>query len=365
MTLIELIISISLFTMLGGMVVVMLNQMVTAWRSSEARRQAFDEAQTLLRLIRDDVRHTITSNPATPNTDALARLVADIDPWGRQRLTLVRTTPRETRHPLAPLAGTALGADADLDGINDRVEGFAGRLKATGGLMEVIYAIDPAGGVLLRGTRSPVGGAQSLFSLARIDNARNLRAIARPLSSRVLHLGLAYWTQHTDSWEGTRTFQVPVVGQASGPLAEWDSTRGLLQAPEDLDREEWHTWKGEASLRDPSDDIFPERIRVILVVEENPPAAPWTFLMRPLAKGAREMHVEDASRFERRLPWVLVDREWMRCRLETDTLLKILERGGRGTQPADHKMGADVVTGRTFESVVELPGTRESWDALD
>ena len=56
-----------------------------------------------------------------------------------------------------------------------------------------------------------------------------------------------------------------------------------------------------------------------------------------------------------------IDREWIRYGENDGGRLHVVERGARGTQRARHKADADVLIGRTFELVVDLPCAREDW----
>lgn len=362
MTLLEILVAIGIFSMIGATLVMLLNQAVKGWRAGEARREAFEEAQTILRIVREDLQNAFLTAPALKKGEVRGKMVCDYDEAGRQRLALVRTLASEARHPIASLAGTALWADEHLDGDRDWAQAKEGRLQATAGLQEVLYAFDPKDPtLLLRGTRSPPGGPGTLFAVDVVDDPEKLQAAARPLSSRVLFLGFRFWTQHTKSWDGTSR---PTPGDIrSGPAYEWDSTRALLEPPPGLPDDAFRFFRGAGSLEDPGDDILPERVEVTLVVAEDYPAGPWTFLEAPLAADAEAMQVRDTRRFADRLPWVRVGAEWIRVKIGGANRLLVEPggRGGRGTLPAEHPIGADVTTGRTFRMVVAVPAAREAW----
>jgi type II secretory pathway pseudopilin PulG len=362
MTLLELLVATSIFTMIGGILVTTLHRAVRSWRKGEARRESYEEAQAVLRQIRQDLRHAFTATPAIERDEVRTRFIADTDPFGRQRMTLIRTLPAESRHPVATLAGTELGAREYLDGHRDWSEGRAGELRATEGLFEVVYAMDPRGdSVLLRGTRSPPGGRGSLFDVAVIDDPELLREVALPLSSKVLYFGLRFWTQYTERWDGPAPVVGALPGDGYGPIREWDSTRGLLEPPPELE-DRFHPFRSAGAELNPDDDIVPMRVLVTLVVTEDAPAGPRAFLEEALTPSSDVIVVDDARLLEERLPWVRIEKEWIRCELDTPKRLRVLERGGRGTVAEAHEGSEEVLTGRTFLSVIEIPSAREAWD---
>lgn len=366
MTLLEVLVAIAIFSVLGGTLVMLLSRGVKAWRGSEARRESYEEAQSVLRQVRSDLKSMFTSRPAVTGQPVEARFVGWFDADGTQRLCFTRTIQSEDRHPIAALAGTTLFAERDLDGVGDWKEAKAGDLRATGGLMEVLYARDPGDAdVLLRAARSPVGGQDSLFGFAQADDTEWLREVAKPLSTRVMHFELRYWSQHTTTWDGgTAVIPNPLPDDESGPSFVWDSTRGLLDAGRDLQEEE--QWLARGTLQRPDDDLFPTRIMIVLVVAEAIPAGPNELLDRALDATDREIYIPSTKAFRSRLkahPWVRVDQEWIRCKVTRTDRLKVEPggRGGRGTVAVAHEAGAEVVTGRTFVSVIELPSGREWW----
>lgn len=362
-SLVELLVATAIFTVLGGTLVLMLRQGVAAWRTGESRRAAYEQAQAVLGQLRDDLRNVCAAARAAPGQPVPVRFLCDLDARGRQRLAFVRTVPAETRHPIASLAGTHLGGDADWDGEDDQAEAFGGRLRPTGGLLEVLYAMDPEEDVLLRAARAPIGGEASFFREENLDDPAALRRLGRPLASGVLHLELAFWTQHTESWTGDAPLLTPVPGRTSGPTPFWDSTRAILPAAAAVP-EEFQFWRGERSILDPSDDVFPERVLATLVLEEEGPAAVFTALAAPLAPKGLEARVFGTRGFAERRPYARIGGEWVRFEVGGPDLLKIQKdgRGRRGTAAQAHETGTPVVTGRTFQIEIDVPAFQESWN---
>ena len=60
-------------------------------------------------------------------------------------------------------------------------------------------------------------------------------------------------------------------------------------------------------------------------------------------------------------PYVKVEGEWMRWTSVDGASLKV-ERGVRGSTAVEHRAGAPVHFGRTFQRVVDLPVYREDWN---
>jgi type II secretory pathway pseudopilin PulG len=372
MTLIELLVAMGIFSILGMTLALFLQQGLSTWRTGEARRELYEEAQSLLSQLKDDLRAVASVAPAVPGAPSRARFLCDLDEQNRQRLTIVRTIAGEARHPLASLAGKAVGADADLDGVDDRAEGTADRLRPTGGLMEVLWAMDPVeDGVLLRGTRAPaLPEATSLFALETVRDAARLRRAAHPVSTRVLALEMLFWTPVTRSWDPSAPARLGArPGERSGPSWVWDSTRALLPPSPGARDDEFRFFRGEASIDDPDDDIVPERVRVTLVLREDGPRAPWNALSEPLREGDTQMRVFNASPFVGRDRVLRVGKgpaaEWVRVKsIDAASNLVRIDVGGRGlrgTRPRRHDAGTDVITGSAFSAEVEVPAWSEPW----
>jgi len=367
LTLVELLVATAIFSVLGATIVFFLRQGLATWRAGETRRGAYEEAQAILRQVREDLGGAFVRNPAVPGEDPTVRFICDFDAHGRQRIAFVRTLPREAAHPIAGLAGNMTAAMQDLDGRDDLKEGLAGDLRATGGLLEVAYVMDPRGGdVLYRGEHAPPGGEASLLVAQNVESEERVRALFTPFSSRVLHLEMAFWTQYTRTWDdATPPLTRPRIGARSGPAFIWDSTRAILPDLPGAQADEFRFRRGPASLVEPADDIFPERVLVTLVVAEEGPAATETILTQPLAADGREAKVLSTRGFEARGPFVRIGREWVKVeKVLDDGTLKLPRgsRGRRGTLPADHKAGTTVVAGRTFSAVVEIPASLEHWN---
>lgn len=385
-TLLELLVAMGIFVMLGTSLMVILRGGLATWRRSEARQESYAAAQSVLSQLAEDLRSMVPPHdtPLDGMGQVEARLLCDLDEaTGRQRLFLVRTLKAESEHPITGLAGTTIGADRVVDYRDDLEEARQARLRATGGAMEVAWVLGP-GDVLYRGIKAPPGPPGSLFadqdpfelapptvadpgaapappSPARADDV-DLPALLRPFATNVLHLELRFWTQYTDTWDEQhlprRRLQ---ADEKSGPLLYWDSTRAVLAAQDESDRRRFDTFRARGSLTDPRDDIFPAKVRVELTLREHPAAGSSTFLTRPAGPDDLELYVQEPGR----LPpsgHLLLDQEWVKY----DEVVKdrvVVARGGRGargTTAVAHDL-VEVVSGRTFLLIVDVPAWREDW----
>jgi hypothetical protein len=382
---VELLVAMGVFMVLGATLVLLLRGGLSTWRAGEARRESYEEAMTILDQIAEDLHSVHTKSPPGGEGSQSALFLSDFDGQGRQRLFFVRTIRGESEGLVTGLAGTTMGAAGYFDLHEDRKEAVSGDLRATGGLCEVGYLMDPTGSdILLRGVRAPIGGKGSLFRKESVEAPERVARLFKPFSVKVLFLGFRFWTQYTNTWDGTRrpNLRAGSAGEAergsavgpairaagrvrSGPLEIWDSTRAILEPPVDLEEDEFFPFVSAASLVDPRDDIFPEKVLVTLVVAEPDPAAAKTVLVKDIGANDREIPLFDTAKFplEGKNRYVKIGAEWIRYEEIRKKRLVVTEggRGARFTAAAPHDAGDDVTLGRTFRVVIRLPGGREDW----
>jgi hypothetical protein len=213
-----------------------------------------------------------------------------------------------------------------------------------------------------------------------------MEEFAAPLSAHLLYVGFRFWTPETNTWRDVPPLEDPGEGAPSGPTALWDSTRAIL------DSSAWTPSGGTGSVRssgssrpsgsrvfawtpragslgDPTDDVFPERVEVTVVVPAD--YAPGEArLAQPLTEndrtftisGSIEIPEGDLDRY------VLVDDEWIAVEEVQGSQIKVLAdgRGRRWTQPAKHEAGALLEVGLTFRRVVDMPaGGGGPWRAVE
>lgn len=372
LTLLELLIAMTILLMLGVGLATMLRQGIDTWRYGESRRKMYERAQEILGQISSDLSSAYTARPEEDQPvyiKFLCDYVSSPDGSNTQRLRFVRTLAGAGSDHASQEAGSHVGADSDLDLINDSQEARAGALRPTGGLCEVAYVTDLVSETLYRAMRAPIGGAKSLFSEGSVRiGAQGSRLIE--LSTGVMFLGFSFWTHYTNTWDETiPTLILPRKDQKSGPLLWWDSTRSLpppalFGAPE---KGEYSLYRGAASLADPSDDVFPQEVRITLVLAEREGEGQTTRLKNYISFDTLHIPVETVQKLPKSdspFHYVKIDREWIRySRVEGDSLiLDEYGRGRRGTKPAVHNRGAFVRAGLTLVTTVRVPGFREDWN---
>jgi prepilin-type N-terminal cleavage/methylation domain-containing protein len=377
-TLVEILVATAILTVLGTSLVVVLRGGVKTWRRGEARRESFEVAQTVLAQLREDLEAaTIDASNSHGESSVETKLICDQDKLGRQRLALVRTIKAETESPLTGQAGRYVGGTSRVDQRGDLKDLEDGTLRATGGLAEVAWALGAEDDeTLFRGFRSPIGEKGSFFKgdqaffLAPLLGAPAPKTpqdpapgigICRPMAARVVHLGFHFWTPYTTTWDSDHRPVRWFKGNEdkSGPLDYWDSTRAILK-PEGNDHRYFDTFLSDTSLNNPDDDLLPMRVKVTLVVREGDSAESTTYLFRALNPSDKVVYVGEPDRLPKE-GWVRVGHEWIRYDAVEGNRLSVVERGGRGTRAVDHGLNDEVLIGRTFEIVVDLPAAREDW----
>jgi type II secretory pathway pseudopilin PulG len=373
-TLLELLVATGVLTVLGTAVVVILRGGIKTWRRGETRRESFEVAQAVLGQLQDDLgAATIDPDTSFGGRTVEAVFFGDRDASGRSFVTLVRTIRGESESTITGNAGSAIGGDARIDYRDDMKKAIDGRLRATGGLMEIAYTMGERGTpdeeVLFRGIRTPIGGRTSFFAVPQFFHAPlpgmpapketppEGVALLRAFASHVLYFELLYATPYSTTW----ALDVPPRkdGGASGPLTYWDSTRSMPPAGEP-DPKIFGTYVDKSSAADPRDDILPPRVKVTLVVREGEAAESSTMLLQELNPTATSFVVAEPDRVPKP-GFVFLDEEWIEVDDATGARVHVKARGARSTQPAAHRSGAEVVVGRTFEAVVPLAAAREDW----
>ncbi len=121
-TLIELMVAMTVFLMLGGALVMFLNTGIRTWRVGEARREAFERAQAILETLADDLSSTFPDPSHGTHGEVDVIFLSDYDDQGRQRLRFVRTLAGEMRHPITQDAGSLTGGLGEYDYMDDALE---------------------------------------------------------------------------------------------------------------------------------------------------------------------------------------------------------------------------------------------------
>jgi hypothetical protein len=366
LTLVELLVAMAIFAFLGTATVGVLRSGLFSWRTGEAKREVLETAQLIMSQVADDLRNMYTCE-SVEGRAPYVRLVADRDANGRQRIRFVRTISGAVSPYARKEAGALVGADSDLDLVDDYTEARMGSLRSTSGLCEMAYVMDtnPASAKLYRGLRAPIGGAGTFFVNSNLVPATSNSPLIE-FTDGVLYLGFHFWTQYTNTWDvSAYPIVAPRPDEKSGPALYWDSTRSLMFVRNPVERQ-FTTYLSASSEADTGDDIFPTAVQVMLVLVEGESGAS-SRLTRDIEDNSTRIPVEDESVFEDlAYPYVCIDTEWVRFNATESKALALkdeYDRGARGTVPASHRKGALVQAGRTFVITIELPGGREDWNA--
>jgi len=385
-TLVELLMAMGLFSMLGVGLVSLLSRSADFLTTGQTAAETMDTLQTFTESFGADVATIYTvpdSLVGRPDVRMYSDHVGtDIDGDSKsdariQRLFFTRLIPREATAPMTRAAGASVEGKASLDQSDDFEESAEGQLRATGGLMEVFWTAVPDSKddlsimTLYRGFLSPIGGDLSLFprgaagdpSVAELEKGprsrKRIQAAARPVLSGILYFGVQFWSRTTTTWD----HQTPA--RSGGPVYTWDSTRGIMPGTSGGDRYgAFFLGKDFESIEDPTDDTYPRRLRVTLVVEQlgNPSAA--GFLARELSADANVLDVESAlfipaSSTTRR--FVKIGAEWIEFSGVNGNSLLGCTRGVRGTVATAHSMGARVHHGRTVVREYSIATFRDTY----
>ncbi len=382
----ELLMAMGLFSLLGIGLVALLSRASDFLTAGQAGAETMDALQTFTESFAADVE-TLYTVPDADTGRPDVRMYSDYvncdvdgdetDDAVIQRLFFARLIPREATSPLTRTAGTVVGAVGVLDQAGDLAEADEGALRATGGLMEVFWtavpddADDPAVLTLYRGFRSPIGGEESLFpsgaasdpGVTAEEKGATTKAqivrVARPILSSVLYFGVRFWSRRTKTWDEN---EAPRNG---GPLQTWDSTRGIMASVGRGSRYDgFELARGEGSLADPTDDTYPRRLRVTLVVEQVRNNAAIGFLAADTSADAKYVDLQDAGFLPAaamRERFVKIGGEWIEFTGIEGNTLTGCARGARGTAATAHGMGTPVHHGRTVVREYTIATFRDTY----
>ncbi len=347
MTLIELLVSIGIFVWLGTMVTVMARNMIETWRQSERRRTAFEAAQIVISRLNEDLAAAYTREPLGIDVVKARMFVDNRGENGSQRLMFVRSIESGPERPVTYFSGAGSSGREFYNSFDDDGDGkIDNNLKALGGLAEVVYFV--RGGTLYRGVRSPVGS--SFTQIVDSD-------LCVPVAENVLYFGVSLWTQYTNTWDlsakPTRK-RVP----SRGPERMWDSTRGIVR--------DFLLYRGSYTVTTADDDVFPEKIRVELVLEAGETDR-FTTLRENVGDSDGQIPVASVKGFSAALSdgpmMIKIGDEWIEYTQKGRRGFVVAAdgRGARGTARASHARGERVRRGRNFSSVFYMPTHKEDW----
>ena len=396
-TILELLVAMAIFALLGTAVVTLLGQGMTVFVSGTADTSMQDRLQSALPTFRDDLSNAFVPDslgvppvvvpdtpggagpsPAGGGAAPLARpstvrfrsgwfKPTDFPPdrgiWAYY-VAFVRTNAREAEDPMLREAGTAGASGVALSAYDPAAvdSGVTGNLLAAGGLMEVAYVAIPEDidrpGILtlFRLFRAPVGGSKTLLDPANIDSLKEIREAGRPRIEGVLHFMIRFRNVFATSWDVVTKGRIQDGEPYAGEV--WDSTRG--------EDKEFALYRDATSLGEPYDDVYPARARIALTL-----ATPGAFgfgkgdttLAATLGTEETRVRLVDPAFLLEPGPadrWIKVGTEWMLAFTEQrfEDLRQgtaVVARGkGRKSIPREHKADEPIYYGAAISTDVPM-----------
>lgn len=395
-TLLEILVAMSLFTVIGLGVVLLMRTGVEMYVRGSEGSAIEDRLEQSLPRLEDDLRHVLVPtqvdripfdaknpdpqeepNPLPPVNRFVSGIhtykIGDKDVACRYLAFVRDTTGLSEIEMYADRAGTSPKADATIDGKNDEQEFKEYRHLPTGGAAEVFYIWLPdekrtGVGAVYRAYRSPIGGEGTLLDPKSHDGLDKVFRLVdpQPVFQEVVLFDVTFWTQWTTHWEWsarepvvtgppTDPAQVKAGAAPCGPSASWDSTRGMLPV------ETFRLAKGATSFNFSSDDIWPHAVRIAYALAET--ESP---LLRGIGSGDMSFAVSAGDfatgRGELNGQYMKIGTEWVelagRDGSRRDTF-HIYERAEKGTAKVAHAEGEPVYYGRVFDFTIPIPSFRD------
>ncbi len=347
-TLVELLVAMGLFVALGLMMMQLVRGGLRLWRTGERQREVVERYEVFAETLVRDWRLLASASDRDPRIRMLADWAPDGDFF---RVRWVRQFPEE-------LADRRLRSKSTL-GPESRVYRLGTPLSAedeegpgylpTGGLAEVTWVAVPddrpgafSGDLrLYRGVIAPPGTDQGLFASEALESKESVRALCRLVADGVLHIGWRFARAGASDWDSAESF--------------WDSTR------EELSSEVFSAARDPRYGSDRSQDIFPARVRMTLVLDEG--ADRRTRLAKAADRGATEILVDDVDKLGKVTNGDLlkVGGEWVQVASVNGNRIRLQGRALRSTREESHPRSVPVRKGRTFVRVIEIPMGREAY----
>jgi prepilin-type N-terminal cleavage/methylation domain-containing protein len=395
-TLLEVLIAMTLFTILGAGVVLLMRTGIELYVKGTDGSRIEDRNEQSLPRLQEDFRQLIVPSqidriPFDPKNPDPEEEPDPLPPTNRfvsgtqtfafgdkqvacRYVAFVRDlTGLGEIETYASRAGQNAQADAYIDGKDDEQEFRANRHLPTGGAVEVLWIWlpdekRPGVGAVYRAYRSPIGGTDTLLDPTNYDALDKLFRIIRPqpVFQNVLLFDLLFWTQWTTTWDWSKSEPV-VTGPPSdaqqwqdgrpecGPSATWDSTRGVVP------REVFRLAKGPASFRFSADDVWPRAVRVAFALAETETTLAvalgagdpsFTVISGDFATGRGELDGQPMK----------IGAEWVDIGSRDGTrrdVFYLRSRGQRGTANVAHPVGEPVYYGRVFDFTIQIPSFRD------
>lgn len=394
-TMIELIVAMAIFTMLGSMVIFLMRRGIDIFEQGTAESAAYDRMDTVLPLVEQDlraIRIVIDTDPPPLRRDptgirnpvkrmppppvlirlrsAFIPLKKDLPEGDARRGYLMPwfCMIADMSEGLDPILGNLpAGFGEDVKDVTPETVALADdktRFLPSGGLFEVCYIAVPENPnfpsilTLYRGFRAPIGHPEhSLLLPGNLDTIAKIKKACRPVATGLTHFGITWRRVFASSWEPDTLRQGPggSLTKYVGPV--WDSTRGVDKG--------WAMFVGKESLADPSDDVFPAFVRLEVVLA-NPTRFGFgrgdTRLRTAVGKTASEIQLANVDKLLApglgRDRYLKIGTEWMRYRtvgVDYEKRTVRVERGMRGSKAVGHVGDEWVYLGLSSSSELKLP----------
>ncbi len=399
-TMLELIIAMAIFTLLGTMVIMMMRQSLDIFYQGIKEDALFNRMDTALPVVAEDIESIYIGDefdpPPPPLTEEqrleLDRMGQKERPRGKPSVVRMRSgtiiLQQQPEGPLKdyPMRWFALIADRTgrVDPILVKAGNYAGpeavdytpktakayqldrsiRFKATGGLMEVCYIAVPDERFpellsLYRGYRAPIGDPKhSLLIPENLDTIEEIKERCTLVARGLLYFNVTWRRIHATSWEEDAT----AVGQDAPYVGSiWDSTRAIDKT--------FPLYAGADSLVDPSDDVFPGFVRLQLSLSPGGNAGYGKgelTLESGIGPDDTELSVSDPQKLlqgrgnER---YLKIGTEWMSYGprdVNTQKKTVRVDRGARGTTKQSHDAGW-IHVGMDAAQEIKMPVYRDSY----
>ena len=403
-TLLEIMVSMTLFTMVGFAVVLLMRTGIDLWLAGNESSQQEDRIEMSVPRLEQDLRHVMVPVPHDripfdPNNPDPEFEPEPLPPDNRFLSGYVTYKFREKEvacryvsfvrgieglseiEAYVRRAGTSSTAEAYIDGVNDEEEFAKNTHLPTGGQCEVLWIWlpdefgappgeeRPGVGAVYRAYRSPIGGPGTLLDPKNFDEIKELRDDIQPdaMFQDVILFDIYFWTQYTTHWRWTKgeprvrgrpksVDEISAGLPECGPSLTWDSTRGMFD-----EKAVFFLGRGKRSFNFSDDDIWPRMVRIEFALAETV-----TELSQPLSASGSTFSVVSGDfatgMGELYMVPMKIGEEWLRIEGRDDTqrdMFRIESHGQRFTSSAEHPAGTPVYFGRIFEISVSIPAFRD------
>jgi len=340
MTFIELLVAFVIFIMLLVLLVGFLTTGLGLWTSAEKRKGIYENAQTILDQLSEDLRNVYVEN--TLKASLLPPIfLCDYASNGLQRLRFVRNGD--------PLR-VGVGANDSITTPEDLYSN----------LYEVMYILvddsaEKNANTYWRGIKPFTRSSRdSFFDGKIIDKPTSdfFKNNFTKLGSGVLYVEYRFWTQYTNTWDTRYPPKLPSSHREEiiGPELLWDSTRIILG--------DFLFYKKVIDTTQP-DFVYPSLLRITLIVRSEGKEQSNPKLLYPLEKDSDKIIVDIVKEIPEPPDFVKIGDEWIEYKEKIGDSIMISKRGARNTKIGRHREGTPVYFGETFQKDICIPSSRE------